>query len=128
MKKASCIYSILIGICMLGIWGMLLSTGQVTELNTEPYRIAAHIISEVITAGLLICGGIAVLCKKMWGKIIHHVSLGALLYSVFTAGGYYLQNGNVPMVLMFDCFFILTALFIIIPVVKPGNENNTTLM
>lgn len=116
LKRASCIFSIFIGICMIGMWSMLLATGQVSELKTEPYRIAAHLFSELLTAGLLIIGGIAVLNKKPWGNVLHFVSLGALLYSVFTAGGYYLQLGNVPMTLMFSCFFVVTVFFIAVKV------------
>lgn len=43
---------------MLGMWGMLLLSGQVKEINTEPFRIAAHLFSEGITATLLILGGL----------------------------------------------------------------------
>lgn len=121
MKKISCIYSILIGFCMLGMWSMLLSTGQVTEFDTEPYRIAAHLFSEFLTAALLIIGGITFLLKKAWGKALHSVSLGALLYSVFTAGGYYLQNGDIAMSIMFGCFIVLTTLFIAVQVFTGTN-------
>ena len=43
---------------MLGMWGMLLLSGQVKETNTEPFRIAAYLFSEGITAISLILGGL----------------------------------------------------------------------
>ena len=94
MKKAGNIFSIFIGICMLGMWGMLLFTGQVKEVDTEPFRIAAHLFSEGITATLLILGGLLSLEHSSCGEKLHFVSLGMLLYSVLTAGGYYLQLNN----------------------------------
>ncbi|MDD3654003.1 MAG: hypothetical protein PHO01_07445 [Desulfotomaculaceae bacterium] len=58
MKKAGYGFSVFIGICMFGMWGMLLFTGQVKEIGTEPLRIAAHLFSEGMTAILLIWGGL----------------------------------------------------------------------
>jgi hypothetical protein len=97
MKKAGNIFSVFIGICMLGMWGMLLFTGQVKEIRTEPFGIAVHLFSEGITAILLILGGLLSLKDSSRGERLHFVSLGLLLYSVLTAGGYYLQLNNVPM-------------------------------
>lgn len=113
MKKVTCIYCIFIGICMLGMWTMLLVTGQVKELSTEPYSIAGHLTAEFVTASLLIVGAVGVLQKKAWGNIIQIVSLGALLYSVIAACGYYLQDGSIPMIAMFASFIVLTSFFLL---------------
>jgi len=64
-------YSLLIGICMVGLWCMLLATRQVPELLTEPYRIIAHLSSEFITAALLIWGRISVLKFKKNTQILN---------------------------------------------------------
>ena len=90
IKKAGNIFGVFIGTCMLGMWGMLLFTGQVKEIDTEPFRIAAHLFSEGITAILLIWGGLLSLKHSSRGERLHFVSLGMLLYSVLMAGGYYL--------------------------------------
>ena len=113
MKKAGNIFSVFIGTCMLGMWGMLLFTGQVKEVDTEPFRIAAHLFSEGITAILLILGGLLSLMHSNRGERLHFVSLGMLLYSVLTAGGYYLQLNNVAMTAMFGLLFVTTVVFII---------------
>lgn len=111
MLKFKGIYSILIGACMIILWCMLLFTDQVNELTVEPYRIIAHLLSEFITAVMLIAGGIIIIRSKK-DNILSNIALGALLYSVLTAGGYYLQKGDVVMILMFSIFTLITAFFI----------------
>jgi len=113
MKKAGNIFSVSIGICMLGMWSTFLFTGQVKEIGTEPFRIAAYLFSEGITAIVLILGGLLSLKHSICGERLHFVSLGMLLYSVFTAGGYYLQLNNAAMAMMFGMFFLPTVVFII---------------
>jgi len=113
MKKAGNIFSIFIGICMLGMWGMLLFTGQVKEIGTEPFRIAAHLFSEVITAILLILGGSLSLKNRDRREKLYFVSLGMLLYSVLTAGGYYLKLNDIVMAIMFVMLFVFTVVIIV---------------
>jgi len=50
-------YGIVVGFLMLAMWSFFLATGQVPELQTEPYRIAFHLAGEFITALVLIDGG-----------------------------------------------------------------------
>lgn len=45
------------------------------------------------------------------GERLHFVSLGMLLYSVLTAGGYYLQLNNVAITMMFGMLFVATVVF-----------------
>lgn len=106
MLKFVRIYAIATGACMLVLWCMLLITGQVSELATEPYRITAHLSSEVLTALMLIGGGV-IAVKTKQDNVLLNTAMGALLYSVLTAGGYYLQKGNTTMIVLFG---ILTAL------------------
>ena len=108
MKKVEFIFSILLGICMLGMWGLLLITGQVKEIGIEPFRIAAHLFSEGITAILLILGGLFSLMHCSNGEKLHLVSLGMLMYSVLTAAGYYLQFNNGGMTVMFGMLCLIT--------------------
>lgn len=113
MKKAGYSFSVFIGICMFGMRGMLLFTGQVKEIGTEPFRIAAHLFSEGMTAILLIWGGLLSLKHSSHEERLHFVSLGMLLYSVLTAGGYYWQLNNVAMTMMFGMLFVATVVLII---------------
>lgn len=53
LKKMGTWYMILIGFSILGLWAMLLSTGQMPELTTQPAYAAFHLITEALTGILL---------------------------------------------------------------------------
>ncbi|HCG36599.1 MAG TPA: hypothetical protein DER23_09690, partial [Clostridiales bacterium] len=112
IKKAGNIFGIFVGLCMVGMWGILFSTGQVNEMSTEPFRIMTHLFPEGTTAIFLIVGGLFSLKHSRFGERLHFVSIGMLLYSVVTAGGYYLQLNNVAMTIMFGVLFVATVVFI----------------
>jgi hypothetical protein len=44
------IYGIFVGLMMLVQWVFFLATAQVPELQTEPWRIALHLVVEFTTA------------------------------------------------------------------------------
>jgi len=111
MKKSPIIFCLLIGLCMLGMWSFLLISGNVTELKTEPIRISLHLASEFLTAVLLILSGIGKLLKKRYSSVVFKVSLGLLMYSVINAAGYYAQQSNIPMVIMFTVILLFNLFF-----------------
>lgn len=113
MIKFKGIYSIVIGASMLIMWCMLLATNQVPEVVTEPYRIVLHILSELITAVMLIAGGVKSIKERTHSNILNNVALGALLYSVLNAAGYYLQKGDYAMLGMFGVFTVMSLYFIL---------------
>jgi len=55
--RFAAIYSIVVGLLMIGQWGVSLATKQVPELETEPIRIAFHLVAETLTAFALIVDG-----------------------------------------------------------------------
>ena len=97
---------------MMGLWAMLLATDQVPELATEPYRIMAHILAEVVTAVLLLVSGFGLFTKKVWGLKMFLFAQGALLYTLIASPGYYIQLGTVPMVIMFGVLLVITLILI----------------
>jgi hypothetical protein len=112
IKKIAAIYSIFIGIAMIGMWLFLISTNQVPEINTEPIRITYHLIGEFLTALLLFISGIGLITDRGWGFHVYLISMGMLIYTVIVSAGYYGQLGDMIMVGMFTAFQILTVLFI----------------
>jgi hypothetical protein len=96
---------------MIGLWIMFLSTGQVPELLTEPYRIAAHILAEVVTAAVLLIASFGTATKKSWARGVFLFGLGALFYTVIASPGYHLQMGVLPIVAMFAVILILDFVF-----------------
>ena len=116
------IYSVVIGLMMIGMWISLLVTKQVPELkpaNYAPRLIAYHIVAELLTAIILIISGVGLFLVSDWAKILSAISLGMLLYSVINSPGKYAHEDNLPMVAMFTIITILTvvatiALFLLV--------------
>lgn len=119
IHKVTSIYSAVIGISMIGLWIMLLSTNQVPELATEPYRILAHILAEILTAALLIISAYGLLRRKSWSQQMHPFSQGALLYTLIASPGYYLQTGDLPMVIMFSIILVMNIAFLLLALTRP---------
>jgi hypothetical protein len=95
------IFGIICGVGMFAQWTMFILTGQVPELQTEPYRIAFHLAAEGLTAVGLIISSIALLRLKPLGKILYPIAAGMLLYSVIVSPGYFAQLGQWGFVVMF---------------------------
>ncbi len=100
MKFAG-IYGIFVGVLMFAQWAFFLSTGQVPELQSEPYRIAFHLAAEFATAAGLIVAGIALLRHLAWGAACYLFFAGMLGYSVIASPGYFAQQGQWVLVGMF---------------------------
>jgi hypothetical protein len=121
LRQFAAIYSLLIGICMLGMWAVFVSTGQVPELVTEPVRVSLHIIGEVATALALLVGGYGIWTNKKWGLQAYMLSMGMLLYTLIVSPGYYAQNGNLAMVGMFAAFFVIAIFFVSMSFIRAGD-------
>lgn len=118
IKKIAALYSVIIGIAMIGMWLLFIATDQVSELKTEPLRITYHLIAEFLTAALLLIAGFGLFTNQKWGFHIFLISLGMLLYTVIVSAGYYAEKGEIAMIGMFSIFQILTIIFIILSFYK----------
>lgn len=108
MKFAS-VYGICVGLMMFAQWAFFLATGQVPEVQTEPWRIALHLAAEFLTAGGLIVAGIALWRRAAWGASAYLVFAGMLMYSVVVSPGYFAQQGVWALVAMFAVLLVLTV-------------------
>jgi len=115
LKRFSAIYSIFIGISVLGMWSMIILTGGITEGLIE---ISFHLFSEFLMSILLIIGGIGLLRNKVYGKNIFLISNSMLIYSVLNAAGYYGEKSDFIMLFMFLAFFIISSFLIILELLK----------
>ena len=102
-------YSIVVGVLMIGQWTFFLVAGLVPELQTEPWRIAFHLLGEGVTAIALIVSGVALLRRTMWAREAAFAALGMLTYTLLVSPGYFAQAGEWPLVAMFGVLLILTV-------------------
>jgi hypothetical protein len=100
-------YFISLGALMFGQWGFFLAAGAVPELKTEPVRIGFHLASELVTAVCLLVGGIALLRGKTWARSAALIAAGMLAYTSIVSPGYFAQQGQWPLVIMFALILIL---------------------
>jgi hypothetical protein len=94
MLKISGIYQLVIGLGMVGIWILHFLNGEVPELQTEPIRIAMHLLAEVATGTILLVSGCFILFKGRKKSLLFNLSFGALLYSLIASPGYFAQMGQ----------------------------------
>jgi hypothetical protein len=104
------IYGIFVGVLMLAQWAFFLANGQVPELQTEPWRIAAHLLAEFVTALGLMVASIALLMRAPWAPPAYLVFAGMLIYSVIASPGYFAQQGQWALVAMFAVLLVLAVL------------------
>jgi hypothetical protein len=107
--KFAAIYSIVVGAGMIGWWTFLLASGQVPEVETEPVRLAFHLVGEFVTGLLLVVGGVLLVRGLRLGPQLTLVALGILLYTVIASPGYYGQLGECAMVGMFMALLVLAV-------------------
>lgn len=94
---------------MLAQWGFFLAAGQVPELQTEPWRIAMHLAAEFVTAAGLIASGIGLIRGSRWAAKAYVFFAGMLVYSVIASPGYFAQQGQWLLVLMFLALLTMTV-------------------
>jgi hypothetical protein len=104
MKKTASYFSFFCGFAILLVWGILLATGQVIELRTDPFKTLFLLAAEFLTAFSLILGGFGLVTGKSWGlkadlaAVRHAALLHDFLYRRFGAS-------NAPAhLLQHDCY------------------------
>lgn len=107
------IYSILIGIFMVGFWLFAMYSGMVPE-EEKPWGLTFHLFSEFTTATMLILSGLASLLSIEWAKSVSLLALGMLMYIVIYSPGYYLQKKNKGMAVMFIALILFTTLAVLL--------------
>jgi len=110
------VFSIVVGVGMVGQWTFSYIARQIPELESEPIRIWFHIAAEMVTAVCLITGGIGVLTAQRWGIHVFLVAMGMLFYTAIVSPGYFAQNGQWMWLAMFGSLIILGAVSILVVV------------
>jgi hypothetical protein len=102
-------FQVVVGVAILGLWTMLLPTGQVPEVQAGQVDIWFHLAAELLLAGLLVIAGASLLRRADHATLLSGLALGALAYSAINSPGYYAEQGDVAMVAMFALVVVATA-------------------
>ena len=100
--------SISIGALMLIQWLFFLATGNVPELDTAPVSISFHLAIEFMTAFALIVTGILLQASKREIWILSAFAQGMLGYTVVNSPGYFAQNDEYALVIMFAFLLVIS--------------------
>lgn len=100
---------IVMGLGMLGFWSTAILGRDVPEITSGGTEIWFHIAAEVLTAVLLIAGGIGVLvdAEATWSITLSAFGLGMLAYTLIVSPGYYVERRNTAAVVLFGGLWLL---------------------
>lgn len=82
ISRGAALFSILTGALIIVLWSVLLSTGQVSRIVEEPLAHLFHLVSEMVTAVLLLISGLAGLRRSAWAHRLFFFGGGMLLLAV----------------------------------------------
>ena len=111
MTKAATFFSFFCGFAMLGVWAVLLLSGQVTELTTAPIEASFLLAAEFATAAALLAGGYGLLRGRAWGARAEVAALGMLLYCAVYSIGVFGEQHNLPAAGFFVVIAVLALVF-----------------
>jgi len=75
-----------------------------------------HWVAEFGTTFMLLSGGIGLLMNGVWAPTVFYLSVGMLIYTVINSPGYFVQQGQWSMVVMFSIILVLAMISIILVV------------
>jgi len=110
MKKRIAYFSIFLGLTIIGMWLNLLLYGTFVESRIG---IGFHILAEFIMAVFCVLSGIMIIQNKPFAIETNMAGMSMATYSSLSAIGYYGQQGQKPMVLVFTIIFLLSSITLI---------------
>jgi hypothetical protein len=100
-------YCIAVGVVMIGWWGLDIRGGALRRPDRAPAEIGLHLVAEMLTAVVLIAGGVTLLTADSVTAAL--IGLGMLLYTVIQSPGYFLARHEPGPVVMFAVLAALTV-------------------
>lgn len=101
------VYSIAVGLFMMGTWILFLVTGDATDLEHKTMGLVFYWTAEFITAISLIIAGTGLLYGRTWAYPVYLIATGMLLYTLVNSPGWFVTHGHWPMVGIFVGLLIL---------------------
>jgi hypothetical protein len=107
------VFAFVVGLGMIGQWGLSAVRGQIPEIKTEPIRISFHLAAEFTTALALLAGALGLFLETDWARDLYLVAAGMLLYTAIVSPGYFVQKGQKMWLAVFGVLIILNLFSII---------------
>jgi len=94
MKRAAAIFSISMGVMIIGTWAFLFLLDQYPQARTLPLETGYLLVAEALTAGALIAAGYGILSNRPWAMSLILIALGELIYNTVRFAGELGQAGS----------------------------------
>ncbi len=107
MHAAAGIYCLVVGVLMVVWWGVDIRRGALARPDRSRPESALHLAAELVTAGLLVTGGVLLITAGTAGLAL--AGLGMLLYTVIASPGYFVARHQRVPAAMFATLAVLTA-------------------
>jgi hypothetical protein len=104
-------YSILLGVSVIGMWGLILMTQTPPE---GPVELTFHLVSEALMAVVCIFGGLFILKARPAGTSLALIGHAMVIYSTLNAAGYYGQRGESGMVIFFVLLMLISGAVVVL--------------
>lgn len=92
---------------MIVWWSLDIRSGALSRGDRAPVEIALHLGAEMLTAFLLVVGGVVALTTD--GRSVAFVALGMLLYTVIQSPGYFVARKEAAPAVMFAALLVFTV-------------------
>ncbi len=123
MKKGAAIFSVLMGLMMLGTWTFLFLSDQYPQARTFPLETGYLLVAEFLTSAALIASGYGILTDRKWAMPLILVGLGELIYCTIRFAGELGQGGSVAGLTFFTLVGAFGILFAVYLVISTGRKN-----
>ena len=124
MRNGAAIFSILMGLMMVGTWAFLFLSNQYPQARTLPVETGYLLLAEFLTSAALIAGGYGILSHRKWAVPLILIALGELIYNVIRFAGELGQGGSLPGLVFFSTvgvFGIAFAIYLVISTSVQGS-------
>ncbi|RLE01620.1 MAG: hypothetical protein DRJ13_06680 [Bacteroidetes bacterium] len=109
-EKLSAIYLLTVGVSVLILWTIILSSGEIVE---GPIEFSFHLFSEILMAVTCILAGMIFLRNRSSSRKMCIAGHSLIIYSVLNAAGYYAQTGSYAMPVVFIALFLISMIFVV---------------
>ncbi len=123
MKKGAAVFSILMGVTMLGTWSFLFLSNRYPQARTVPVESGYLLAAEFLTASALVAGGYGVLTNRKWAMPLLFVGLGELIYCTIRYAGELGQGGSAAGLAFFTSVGACGIFFAVDLVISASRQN-----
>ncbi|NHJ84323.1 MAG: hypothetical protein FK734_02600 [Asgard group archaeon] len=112
------VYSLFVGVAIIGLWIMLILKKEIPEIKDEPITIYFHITAEMFMGVLATVSGILLIIDLPWAPFLFIISSGLCMYAVVNSAGYYAQRKTWVFVILFAAIFTISVVLSIFQIIN----------